>query len=114
MTTNVNPKAKKPSEVIALLKHFDELSTDKLAASSGIPKATLNNILRYLRMENLAHVSRWEWSTSKRLSKVYKWGHGINAERPSLDYKDRSKPIPVFKPKPDVASAWLFNPIEIN
>jgi hypothetical protein len=114
MASKINLESKKAKMAVDTLRQLREATTLKMQAATGLPKVTLNNVLRLLRDMNMIHVSSWDWTTSRQMVRVYKWGQGEDAPQPMIAFKDKNKPrkdMANFKPHADIAAAWLRNPI---
>jgi hypothetical protein len=67
---------------------------------------SVRDAIKLLYGKSKIHIGGYELSSRGKVSKVWYWGDGDDAREP-VDEQGK----PTFIPRPDVASAWLRNPI---
>ncbi len=78
----------------------------KLAKLTGKSIVNVRHTMNKLHKQDKVHIGGYEISGRGKMSKVWCWGDGDDAEEP-LNTKDR----PFFTPRADVAAAWMRNPL---
>jgi predicted transcriptional regulator len=87
----VNLESKKQHIVVETLQRLEQATTNKLESVTQLSRGTINNVLKTLRDKGMIHISSWDWTNSRSMVRVYKWGRGRDVERPLIDYKYRDK-----------------------
>jgi hypothetical protein len=86
-----------------------------MAVILQIEKNTASQVAKELYDHGFIHISEWRTNAKNGGNKVYKFGIGVDAVRPTSNWKPRATAAVVprgpFVPRMDVAAAWLRNPI---
>jgi hypothetical protein len=81
-------------------------TTSELVKLTGKDIKLVHSALKTLYTSNKIHIGGYSVSKRGKLSKVWAWGDGDDALEPN-NVRHREE----FIPRPDVAAAWLRNPI---
>jgi hypothetical protein len=118
-------------KVYQTLEQLGTGTVKKIAQVSGLTEAQVSGAVDTFIEKNKAYICEWSFESSHSSARVIKLGRGDNVPRwktskgqdkiPKgdmhlLDYRqqhlEHQKFMQNFKPHPDVAAAWLLNPIQ--
>jgi hypothetical protein len=88
------------------LQKIGQATVSTLVKVTGKDIKTVRNAVKILYTTNKVHIGSYEINKRGKISRVWYWGDGDDAREP-VDSNGK----PTFIPRPDVASAWLRNPI---
>jgi len=118
-------------QVYTTLERIGAGTIKEIAEASGLSDSQVSNAIdKFLELDRV-YICDWRQAAGTSLSRVLKAGRGVNAPR----HKDRKTPVKLpktdlhlldyrqqhrehqefmrnFKPRPDVAAAWLLNPVQ--
>ena len=103
----VNLNAANPTKITNALKELGEASSKELAKVTQLPRGSVTNVIKVLHEVGMVHISDWKMNKTTMLTRIYKWGPGEDVDQPVLSYANSKRKI--FKPRADVAAAWLQN-----
>jgi len=118
-------------KVYTALEQLGAATARNIAAHSGLTELQVVGAMdRFVELER-AYVMEWRIDNGRSAARVFKLGKGANAPRAQsnkmeartpkgdmhlLDYKqqhlEHQKFMQNFIPRPDVAAAWLLNPVQ--
>ena len=118
-------------KVYTALEQLGAATARNIAAHSGLTELQVVGAMdRFVELER-AYVMEWRIDNGRSAARVFKLGRGANAPRAQsnkmeartpkgdmhlLDYKqqhlEHQKFMQNFIPRPDVAAAWLLNPVQ--
>jgi hypothetical protein len=118
-------------KVYTALEQLGAATAKDIAAHAGLTELqVVGAVDRFIEIER-AYVMEWRVASGRSAARVFKLGRGANAPRVQsnkveartpkgdmhlLDYRqqhlEHQKFMQNFKPHPDVAAAWLLNPIQ--
>ena len=96
----------KGSTVSKMLQKHGHATASKLVKLTNRPIKSVLSTLRTLHDRSKIHVGAYERNNRGQVSRVWFWGDGDDAREPNI-VRDKDG----FTPRPDVAAAWLRNPI---
>jgi hypothetical protein len=101
--------------ILDLLREQGPMLSLDIAAVLNIGKNTAAQTTKELYDHGFVHIAEWRTNSKNGGNKVYKLGIGVDAAKPTSNWKPRVKAVVVprrpFVPRMDVAAAWLRNPI---
>jgi|688.fasta_scaffold2026488_1 hypothetical protein len=103
----VNLNATNPTKITNALKELGEASSKQLTEITQLPRGSVTGVIKVLHEAGMIHISDWKMNKTTMLTRIYKWGPGEDAEEPVLSYAASKRKI--FKPRADIAAAWLQN-----
>jgi hypothetical protein len=103
----VNLNAKNPAMITNTLKELGQASSKQLAEVTKLPRGSVLSTIKELHNAGMIHISEWKMNKTTMLTRIYKWGPGKDVEEPVLSYAASKRKL--FKPRADVAAAWLQN-----
>ena len=96
----------KGSTVAKVLQKVDHATASTLVKLTGRPIKSVLSTLKTLHDRSKIHIGSYELNKRGQASRVWHWGDGDDAREPVMLGNKR-----VFIPHPDIAAAWLRNPI---
>jgi hypothetical protein len=96
----------KGSTVAKVLQKVGHATASKVVKLSGRPIKSVLSTLKTLHQQSKIHVGAYEFNKRGQVSRVWYWGDGDDAREPVMVGSKE-----VFVPRPDVAAAWLRNPV---
>ena len=96
----------KGSTVANMLQKNGGATASKLVKLTGRPIKSVLSTLKTLHDRSKIHVGSYELNKRGQVSRVWVWGDGDDAREPVMVNSKE-----VFVPRPDVAAAWLRNPV---
>ena len=96
----------KGSTVAKMLQKNGGATASKLVKLTGRPIKSVLSTLKTLHDRSKIHVGSYELNKRGQVSRVWVWGDGDDAREPVMVNSKE-----VFVPRPDVAAAWLRNPV---
>lgn len=96
----------KGSTVSKMLQKVGHATASKLVKLTGRPIKSVLSTLKTLHDRSKIHVGSYELNKRGQVSRVWVWGDGDDAREPVMVNSKE-----VFVPRPDVAAAWLRNPV---
>ena len=92
--------------VARALQKVGRATASALIKLTGRPQKSVINTLKNLYHQSKIHIGAYTVNKRGQIAKVWVWGDGDDAREPNnAKHKDG------FIPRPDVAAAWLRNPI---
>jgi hypothetical protein len=89
-----------------VLQKVGQATVSALVVLTGKDIKTVRHAVKTLYLTNKVHIGSYELNKRGKITQVWYWGDGDDAREPvMLSNKE------VFVPRPDVAAAWLRNPI---
>lgn len=96
----------KGSTVAKMLQKVNHATASTLVKLTGRPIKSVLSTLKTLHDRSKIHIGSYELNKRGQASRVWHWGDGDDVREPSnVKHKDG------FIPRPDVAAAWLRNPV---
>ena len=96
----------KGSTVAKVLQKVNCATAKTIVKLTGRPIKSVLSTIKTLHDRSKIHVGSYELNRRGQASRVWHWGDGDDAREPvMLGNKE------VFVPRPDVAAAWLRNPV---
>jgi hypothetical protein len=92
--------------VAKALEKIGHASANTLMKLTDRPITSVRDALKKLHRQSKIHIGDYELSSRGKVTRIWYWGDGDDAREPLI-----TKNKPAFTPRPDVASAWLRNPI---
>jgi len=118
-------------KVYQTLEQLGTGTVKKIAQVSGLTEAQVSGAVDTFIEKNKAYICDWSFESSHSSARVIKLGRGVSVERwksskgqdrvPKgdlhlLDYRQQhlahQEFMRNFRPRPDVAAAWLLNPVD--
>ena len=96
----------KGSTVAKVLQTVERATASALVQLTGRPMKSVLSTLKTLHNRSKIHIGDYEINKRGQVSRVWQWGDGDDKREP-LIVKNKQP----FTPRPDMASAWLRNPI---
>jgi len=96
----------KGSTVAKVLQKVNHATASKLVKLTGRPIKSVLSTLKTLYQQSKIHIGAYELNKRGQVSRVWYWGDGDDAREPVMVNSKE-----VFIPRPDVAAAWLRNPV---
>ena len=96
----------KGSTVAKVLQKVERATASTLVKLTGRPIKSVLSTLKILHDRSKIHVGDHEVNKRGQVSRVWVWGDGDDAREPNIVRNKQE-----FIPRPDVAAAWLRNPI---
>jgi hypothetical protein len=87
------------------LQKIGKATVSALVILTGKDIKTVRNALKSLYATDRIHIGAYEAGKHSKISQVWHWGDGDDALEPVMLGKQ------VFIPHPDMAAAWMRNPI---
>jgi hypothetical protein len=91
--------------VAKMLQRQGSATASTLVKLTEKPLKSVLSTLRILYGQSKIHVGGYEINRRGKSSKVWAWGDGDDVREPIMEGKQ------AFTPRPDMAAAWLRNPI---
>jgi hypothetical protein len=91
--------------VAKMLQSHGKATATALVKLTSRPMKSVLATIKTLHQQSKIHIGSYEFNRRGQLSRVWHWGDGDDAREPVMSGKQ------TFIPRPDVASAWLRNPI---
>ena len=88
------------------LQKVGKATVSALVVLTGKDIKTVRNSIKTLYVTNKVHIGSYELSKRGKIARVWYWGDGDDAREPVMLGSKQA-----FIPRPDVAAAWLRNPI---
>ena len=96
----------KGSTVAKVLQKVNCATAKTIVKLTGRPIKSVLSTIKTLHDRSKVHIGSYELNKRGQVSRVWYWGDGDDAREPvMLGNKE------VFVPRPDVAAAWLRNPV---
>jgi len=96
----------KGSTVSKTLEKVGHATVSTLVKLTGRPMKSVLSTIKTLHDRSKVHIGAYTVNKRGQIAKVWVWGDGDDAREPNnAKHKDG------FIPRPDVAAAWLRNPI---
>ena len=95
----------KGSTVAKVLQTVGRATATGLVKMTGRPSKSVLSTIKTLHDRSKIHIAAYELNKRGQASRVWAWGDGDDAREPVMIGKQ------TFTPRPDVAAAWLRNPI---
>jgi hypothetical protein len=92
--------------VAKMLQSHGKATATALVKLTGKPMKSVLSTLKTLHNRSKIHIGDYEINKRGQVSRVWQWGDGDDKREP-LIVKNKQP----FTPRPDMASAWLRNPI---
>ena len=92
--------------VAKMLQKHGHATASRLVKLTNRPIKSVLSTLRTLHDRSKIHVGAYERNKRGQVAKVWYWGDGDDAREPVIANSKE-----VFIPHPDVAAAWLRNPV---
>ena len=118
-------------KVYQTLERLGTGTVKEIAQVSGLTDLQVAGAVDKFIQNNKAYICEWTFETSNSSARVIKLGRGVSVERwktskgqdrvPKgdlhlLDYRQQHREhqefVRNFRPRPDVAAAWLLNPVD--
>ena len=96
----------KGSTVSKVLQKVGRATASTLVKLTGRPVKSVLSTIKTLHNQSKIHVGDHEFNKRGQVSRVWVWGDGDDAREPNIVRNKQE-----FIPRPDVAAAWLRNPI---
>ena len=96
----------KGSTVSKVLQKVERATASKLVKLTGRPIKSVLSTIKTLHQQSKIHIGDHEINKRGQVSRVWYWGDGDDAREPNI-VRDKNG----FIPRPDMAAAWLRNPI---
>ena len=96
----------KGSTVAKMLEKHGHATASSLVKLTGRPIKAVLKTLHVLHGQSKIHIGAYEINKRGKASRVWYWGDGDDAREPHPLHRKEN-----FIPRPDVAAAWLRNPI---
>ena len=96
----------KGSTVAKMLQKVNHATASTLVKLTGRPIKSVLSTLKTLHDRSKIHIGSYELNKRGQASRVWHWGDGDDAREPVIVSNKQ-----IFTPRPDVAAAWLRNPI---
>ena len=87
-----------------VLQKVGKATASALVVLTGKNIKSVRNAVKILYTTNKIHVGSYELSKRGKVSRIWYWGDGDDAREPVVSKQ-------TFIPRPDVAAAWLRNPV---
>ena len=88
------------------LQKIGQATVSALVVLTGKDIKTVRNAVKILYTTNKVHIGSYEINKRGKVSRVWYWGDGDDVREPNIIRHSDG-----FIPRPDVAAAWLRNPI---
>ena len=96
----------KGSTVAKVLQKVNCATAKTIVKLTGRPIKSVLSTIKTLHDRSKIHIGSYELNKRGQASRVWQWGDGDNAREPVMVGSKE-----VFVPRPDVAAAWLRNPV---
>ena len=96
----------KGSTVAKVLQKVNCATAKTIVKLTGRPIKSVLSTIKTLHDRSKVHIGSYELNKRGQVSRVWYWGDGDDAREPVMEGNKR-----VFIPRPDVAAAWLRNPV---
>ena len=96
----------KGSTVAKVLQKVNCATAKTIVKLTGRPIKSVLSTIKTLHDRSKIHIGSYELNKRGQASRVWHWGDGDNAREPVMVGSKE-----VFVPRPDVAAAWLRNPV---
>jgi len=98
--------------ILDLLKKNGPMLSMEMATILKLDKGTASQAAKELRDHGFIHIHEWRHNAKNGGNKVYKFGPGEDAIKPEARWEPRNRYVAPskepFKPRPDVAAAWMM------
>jgi hypothetical protein len=91
--------------VAKMLQSHGKATATALVKLTSRPMKSVLATIKTLHQQSKIHIGSYEFNRRGQLSRVWHWGDGDDAREPVMTGKQ------AFIPRPDIASAWMRNPI---
>jgi hypothetical protein len=92
--------------VAKMLQNNGKATANTLVKLTGKPIKSVLSTLKTLHDRSKIYVAEYEFNKRGQATRVWMWGDGDDAREPITGNRKQN-----FIPRPDVAAAWLRNPI---
>jgi hypothetical protein len=96
----------KGSTVSKVLEKVGHATVSTLVKLTGRPIKSVLSTIKTLHDRSKVHIGAYELNKRGQVSRVWYWGDGDDVREPVMSGNKQ-----VFTPRPDVAAAWLRNPV---